>query len=128
MRTPASILLLCGLASAALAEPWTVPASALKGLKNPVAAKDKAASVERGKALFAKECAGCHGETGKGDGPDAAYFNTAPADLASAPVTKQSDAELFVKITQGKGDMKAYEKQLDAAKRWDLVNAVRALK
>ncbi len=131
MKTPA-LLAACVscLAVTALADtaPWKIPPAALKGVKNPVAAKDKAASVERGKALYAKECAGCHGDTGKGDGPDAAYFNTAPKDLSSDEVTKQSDAELFVKITQGKGDMKATEKLFDAKQRWDLVNAVRALR
>ena len=47
------------------ATPWEVPAAALKGLKNPVAPKQLAASIERGRTLYAKECAGCHGPAGK---------------------------------------------------------------
>lgn len=108
--------------------PWIIPAAALKGLKNPVPAAQKEASVERGQALYLTECAGCHGPTGKGDGPDGMYFTTAPSDLTAKDVQRQADAVLFMKLTQGRGDMKGYEKVYDDAQRWDLVNAVRALK
>ena len=110
------------------ATPWEVPAAALKGLKNPVAPKQLAASIERGRTLYAKECAGCHGPAGKGDGPDGMYFSTPPTDLTSAAVKKQSDAVLFVKLARGRGDMKGYEKVYDAETRWDLINVVRDLK
>ena len=112
----------------AAAPVWTIAPAALKDVKNPVAPADLAASVERGRALYGKECASCHGPKGLGDGPDGLYFTTPPSNLTAPAVLKQSDAELFVKITQGRGDMKAYEKVYDAAQRWDLVNAVRALK
>ncbi len=121
------LLGLCLLSFSCFAEPWLVPPAALKGLKNPVAASARPASVERGRALYVKECASCHGEQGKGDGPDGMYFTTPPSDLTSASVTKQSDAELFVKITQGRGDMNGYEKTFTPSQRWDLVNATRAL-
>jgi mono/diheme cytochrome c family protein len=107
--------------------PWEVPPAAIQGLKNPVPAKLLAASLERGRALYAKECAGCHGAEGRGDGPDGLYFSTKPSDLTTAEVKKQSDAVLFFKLAQGRGDMKAYEKVYDAPTRWDLINAVRAL-
>ncbi len=38
--------------------------------------------VQAGQALFARNCAACHGESGRGDGPSAAGFATRPADLA----------------------------------------------
>jgi SOS response regulatory protein OraA/RecX len=56
------------------------------------------------------------------------YFTTAPSDLTAAAVKQQSDAELFVKLAQGRGDMKGYEKVLDVSQRWDLINAVRVMK
>jgi mono/diheme cytochrome c family protein len=121
-------LLIALLAIPALADPWNVEPAALKGVVNPVPAARRAASVARGQALYAKECASCHGDTGKGDGPDGLYFTTRPSDLTAPSVKQQSDAVLFVKLTTGRGDMKAYEKVYDAAQRWDLVNAVRALK
>ena len=34
-----------------------------------------------GELLFVKNCASCHGITGRGDGPLAAGFGTVPADL-----------------------------------------------
>ena len=108
--------------------PWILPAADLKGLKNPVPAAQKKASIERGQALYVTECTGCHGPGGKGDGPDGMYFTTPPTDLTSKAVQSQADAVLFEKLTQGRGDMKGYEKTYDAAQRWDLVNATRALK
>ena len=118
------------LSAVVLAEPaaWVLDAKALKGVVNPVSAAKRAASIERGQALYAKECSSCHGALGKGDGPDGLYFTTRPSDLTAPTVTKQSDAVLFVKLGQGRGDMKAYEKVYDATQRWDLVNAMRALK
>lgn len=123
MRSALALLCL-----AAAPTPWTVPPEALKELKNPVAAAELPASLERGRALYSKECVSCHGAKGQGDGPDGLYFTTPPSNLTSPAVAKQSDAELFFKITQGRGDMKAYQQVYDAAQRWDLVNAVRALK
>ncbi|WP_172292937.1 cytochrome c [Pseudoruegeria sp. HB172150] len=37
--------------------------------------------VETGRASFADLCAGCHGETGQGNGPMVANLTTKPADL-----------------------------------------------
>lgn len=34
-----------------------------------------------GRGMYAKYCAGCHGATGKGDGPAAPAFQRPPADL-----------------------------------------------
>src|SRR5262249_23993938 len=36
-----------------------------------------------GKAIYDKRCAECHGATGKGDGPSAAYLAPRPRDFAS---------------------------------------------
>jgi len=125
-----SVVVTMAVGGLALAEPqpWTIPAAELKGVKNPVAKAALPASVTRGAALFTKHCAGCHGDGGKGDGPDGAYYSPSPSDLTSPGVVKQSDAELFVKITRGRGDMETFEKKLDAAQRWDVVNFLRSLK
>lgn len=37
--------------------------------------------VEAGRAVYARSCAVCHGDSGRGDGPSAAGFATKPADL-----------------------------------------------
>ncbi len=40
-----------------------------------------ATALEQGEAIYAQECAACHGEDGTGSGPDAAAQETVPTDL-----------------------------------------------
>ncbi len=46
-----------------------------------------------GQALFAENCASCHGTTGRGDGPWASDLSTRPPDL-----TKLSDGGKFPRV------------------------------
>lgn len=41
------------------------------------------ASTDAGKEVYQRRCSWCHGKTGEGDGPGAAYMNPAPRDLTS---------------------------------------------
>lgn len=43
-----------------------------------------APNVEKGKALFIKHCAACHGLDGSGNGEAGAHLNPPPADLREA--------------------------------------------
>ncbi len=90
-----------------------------------------AASLQRGQVLFGTNCALCHGQGGKGDGPLAGYFHTGsvagPADLTGPAVQQLSDDELFLVITQGFGLMPSLAENLDATERWDVINYVRSL-
>jgi mono/diheme cytochrome c family protein len=45
--------------------------------------EQQAADAKRGKSLYAKNCASCHGEGGAGDGPSAASQLPRPTDLTS---------------------------------------------
>ncbi len=59
-------------------------------------------SPAKGKDLYAKQCAGCHGPAGKGDGPAAAAINPKPADFTNkAYMTALKDQYLFDLIQKG---------------------------
>jgi mono/diheme cytochrome c family protein len=97
-------------------------------LKNPVAAN--AASIAAGRTLYDKQCAGCHGETGKGDGAMGEELNPKPADLTDADWKHGStDGEIFTLIRDGaKGTgMKAYSRKLTSHQIWDVVNYIRSI-
>jgi mono/diheme cytochrome c family protein len=99
---------------------WEAPA-AEKAKKNP----EK--GVGSAKKSVDTNCASCHGASGKGDGPAAAALNPKPADWTSDKVQKQTDGELFWKITNGRGPMPPW-KHLPEKERWEIVNYIRTLK
>lgn len=106
------------------AEEWVAPARAAKK-KNPVEANE--ASLTKGKAVWAKECASCHGDKGKGDGSAVKDLEKKPGDMTSAKTQEQSDGALFWKITEGNKPMASYEKTLSEEDRWHVINYLRTL-
>jgi mono/diheme cytochrome c family protein len=123
-RTLIVISAATAVAAAALAaEEWTAPARAA-AKKNPVAAD--AASIGRGKTVYTAECASCHGNSGKGDGPSAKDLEKSPGDMTK--LGSQSDGALFWKITEGKKPMASFATKLTEQQRWDVVNYLRTLK
>ncbi len=79
----------------------------------------------RGKTLFARNCAGCHGPEGGGDGyrllgPD-------PANLTSPSTGRKSDAELLKTIHGGKPNMPAWKGALSEKQSRDVLAYVRTL-
>jgi mono/diheme cytochrome c family protein len=94
--------------------------------KNPVAADKRAASIENGKKIAMTNCAPCHGNGGKGDGPGAVALPKKPADWTSKAVQAEPDGALFVKISDGNAPMPPWA-SLPEKDRWDLVNYVKSL-
>lgn len=89
-------------------------------IKNPVASNNL--SVSKGKKLYEKNCAFCHGETAKGSiGPDL---------TDDVWIHGGSDGEVFSVISNGvQGTfMRGYKKELSKDKRWHLVNYIKSLK
>ena len=120
-----AILLLIGqIPTQAQTKPWKVPQSAEK-VKNPVS--NNAASIKRGKILFLTNCAPCHGEKGKGDGPGSASLNPKPADLTSAWKPEDTDGALYYMISTGHSPMPKFKTGLNDRQRWELVNYIRTL-
>jgi copper transport protein len=118
-----------GLAVVATGRPTGT--SAYIGLLNPVPAD--ARSIADGKALYAQNCARCHGDSGHGDGPAAAALNPKPLDL-TVHVGLHPDGQLFDWITNGieRTAMPAWGKKgtkdyLTDQQRWDILNYLRTL-
>jgi putative copper resistance protein D len=86
-------------------------------------------SIATGQALFAENCAACHGTEGRGDGPDALSLSLPPADFAAGHTATHTDGDLFFWILQGveESEMPAFEEQFTEEQVWHLVNYVRRL-
>jgi len=98
------------------------------GLKNPVPAN--AASIAAGKQIYEKQCAGCHGDMGKGDGAMGEELNPKPANLVDAEWKHgSSDGEIFTVIRDGvkTTGMKPYGRKITAHQIWDVVNYLRSI-
>ena len=96
--------------------------------------------VARGKDLFLKACAGCHGAEGKGNGVVPTHFDfpslpadlTRPAESVKIRTTLMGsnprDTDLFRTITRGlPGTTMWSYRELPAADRWALVAFVKTL-
>lgn len=66
----------------------------------PAGAADKA-PASSGQALYDRDCAQCHGATGKGDGEEAAYLSPLPQDFTAGVLDKRSDDFLTEVIAKG---------------------------
>jgi high-affinity iron transporter len=82
-------------------------------------------SAARGRALFAENCASCHGEHANGDGPDAAKLDPRPANFTDAEfMHRETPFSFFNIISAGKGTsaMPAWADVFSLQDRWDLVS------
>ena len=70
-------------------------------------ASPKAAHPAKGKTLFIKHCAGCHGVQGKGDGYK--LLGPDPANLTAPATRKKSDRALLATIHEGKPNMPSWK-------------------
>ncbi|HZT70054.1 MAG TPA: cytochrome c [Terriglobia bacterium] len=97
-----------------------------KARKNPVAFTEE--SVERGKKLFATQCAMCHGKNGDGKGDLVEIMHISPPDFTKPETfSKRTDGELFAIINTGSATMPGEAKRLKENQTWDLVNFLRTL-
>ena len=102
---------------------WSVPEEAKK-LTNPVPANE--ATLKAAKDIYMEYCVQCHGDTGKGDGTEAAMYKTKPADFTDAHMmSEMTDGEIYYKMTEGRRPMPSFKKTLTDEQRWMLVNFVK---
>ncbi|PKO17873.1 MAG: hypothetical protein CVU39_05170 [Chloroflexi bacterium HGW-Chloroflexi-10] len=95
---------------------------------NPVLAESE--SLTNGKKLYDTACSLCHGDTGNGQGPFAAFLTKfPPANLLIEPRLALSDGAIFMVITDGvPGKMPHLRENLPTPEmRWDVVNYVNLL-
>jgi hypothetical protein len=103
---------------------WVVPEE-VKRLKNPLPPSEP--TLKTARRIYLDECAQCHGEHGKGDGPEAMMHSTAPADLTDAGrMNTVTDGEIFYQISEGRRPMPSFKKRLTEEERWGLVLFVRS--
>lgn len=105
-------------------EHWTAPKDATQ-MVNPVHPDNN--STEHGSKLFADLCSRCHGDQGHGDGPDASELSVKPTNL-KAMAGGHPDGDFAWKIKTGRGEMPAWEGELEEHEVWHLVNYIQSLK
>ena len=85
-----------------------------------------AASIDRGRSLFQKNCAVCHGPEGRGDG--VAALAERPDDLTRiAKPPMFPDGVVAYRIANGVGLMPAWREALTENNIWGLINFIRAI-
>lgn len=102
------------------------------GLENPL--PNDGDQVAAGAAIFALNCAACHGVEGKGDGVAAESLEPRPSDLtAEAMMAEVTDAYLYWRISEG-GNMEPFNSAMPAWKgtlseneRWQVILYLRSL-
>ena len=86
-------------------------------------------SVAAGQQLYAAHCAGCHGTSGHGDGPQARGLSRPPVDLTEPHTALHTAGDMFWWLTHGKppGIMPGFGQRLSEDDKWDLINFLRTL-
>lgn len=90
-----------------------------------------APALAMGEQVYQTQCAACHGNVGRGDGPAAAGLTPVPADLTD--FRKLADAtplDFYRRVTIGVAGtaMPAYESRLSAQERWAVASYASTLR
>jgi high-affinity iron transporter len=84
-------------------------------------------SPERGRGLYARHCASCHGPTGQGDGEAGRDLDPQPSNLRDPEIAARPAAKLFRQITRGRRPMPSFGRLLSDEDRWTLAAFVKTL-
>ena len=97
----------------------------MASIPNPVPAD--ARSLANGRKYYSINCAVCHGDAGKGDGPIVAKgFPPIPLAGPASPAPGRTDGYIWGMMRNGRGLMPSYNR-IEELDRWDVVNYVRGL-
>lgn len=94
---------------------------------NPLSSTSTPEDLAKGKDLFATDCAPCHGDNGKGDGPVAHLLKTKPTDLVGGAGKDLPDGYIYGTIRDGGVAMPSLADAMSEHERWQVVIFVRSL-
>jgi mono/diheme cytochrome c family protein len=104
---------------------WQIPASA-KTEKSPLKATPDV--LKKGRGIFTSRCQKCHGNQGKGDGPDA-DSKAKPADLTASKAEDNPDGVMYYKVANGQPPkMPAFKGLMSRDEIWTVVEYAKSLR
>lgn len=127
----ALVLAACGGGGGGSTVSRSEPPADYGAMTNPFSGSTDAANA--GKDLFALNCASCHGDTGKGDGPAAAALDPKPRNLTDS-AANASDAYIHWVIIEGgtaaglSSSMPGFKGVLTDDQAWQIVTFIKTLK
>ncbi len=100
------------------AQEWEAPADQ-KAIKNPL--EYNLSNVKKGKDLFYQNCKSCHGDPGKNN---VLPLVPPPVDIASDKMQKNTEGEIFYKISTGRAGMPQFKATISDDDKWRIVNFI----
>jgi len=99
---------------------WVVPAER-KGRLSTFSFDDN--TRKAGEKIYTTNCMSCHGTPGKGN-----FQNLVPppGDPATEKIQRNSDGEIFYKVTTGRGPMPSFRSVLSTNDIWNVISFVRS--
>lgn len=107
---------------------WTIPPEA-KTESNPLQVTDKV--IASGRSIFKSKCTRCHGQAGKGDGPDADPEHQQDMDLTNPERAQRNpDGVVFYKVWNGRQQpkMPGFKSEMTKDDVWTVVSYVQTLR
>ena len=92
-------------------------------------AQSVSGNPKNGESIFQQHCAGCHGTSGDGLGPDIKELIVPPANFRAAKSRTKTDMELYLAIKRGVlfSPMHGWADRLSDREIRDVVNYIRSL-
>ncbi len=94
-----------------------------------VAAEPQQGTPKKGEAMYLQHCAGCHGTSGDGLGPEIKELIVPPANFRAARSRTKTDMELYLAVKQGVlfSPMHGWADRLSNQDMWDVLSYIRTL-